>query len=156
MQASAAQIPGSRAQFTSCGPCAGLVALARGSFQIRGSNMCLLHWQVNSSPWSHQRSPSSTFYFWHRVYILCIRWFVFFPLSLALHFFSNASLFVYSCGYFISHLCRLALKFFTNRSKWRIWPHWKNRPSCSSDSTRLQERLEKSGITLWFHHLLFS
>ena len=31
--------------------------VARGIFSDRGSNLCFLHWQVNSLPLSHQESP---------------------------------------------------------------------------------------------------
>ena len=34
---------------------------ARGIFPDQGLNPCLLHWQVTSSPVSHQGSPSTTF-----------------------------------------------------------------------------------------------
>ena len=30
---------------------------ARGTFPDQGSNLCLLHWQANSSPLSHHGSP---------------------------------------------------------------------------------------------------
>ena len=32
-------------------------------FPTQGSNLCLLHWQVDSSPLSHQRSPTALY--WH-------------------------------------------------------------------------------------------
>ena len=28
-----------------------------GIFPVQGSNLCPLHWQMNSYPWSHQGSP---------------------------------------------------------------------------------------------------
>ena len=36
---------------------------ARGIFPDRGSNLCLLHWQADSSPLSHQGSPVAVFFF---------------------------------------------------------------------------------------------
>ena len=30
---------------------------ARGIFPNQGSKLCLLHWQADSLPWSHQGSP---------------------------------------------------------------------------------------------------
>ena len=52
--------------------CTGSVALVRGLscssacgiFPDQGSNLCLLHWQVDSSPLSHQGSPGLLFFKW--------------------------------------------------------------------------------------------
>ena len=33
------------------------ISFSRGSFPTQGSNLCLLHWQTDSSPLSHQGSP---------------------------------------------------------------------------------------------------
>ena len=47
---------GSRAQ-TQWSQYAGLVSLPCGIFPDQGLNLCLLHWQADSSPLSHQGSP---------------------------------------------------------------------------------------------------
>ena len=47
--------------------CMGCSSMARGIFSDQGSNLCLLHWQVDSLPLSHQGStPSANFpyYIW--------------------------------------------------------------------------------------------
>ena len=38
-------------------------AVAHGIFPDQGSNPCLLHWQADSLPLSHQGSPQTNFYF---------------------------------------------------------------------------------------------
>ena len=35
---------------------------ACGIFPDQGSNLCLLHWKADSSPWSHQRSPQMRYF----------------------------------------------------------------------------------------------
>ena len=35
---------------------------ASGIFPVQGSNLCLLLWKADSSPWSHQRSPQMRYF----------------------------------------------------------------------------------------------
>ena len=42
----------------------GCHVLLQGIFQTQGSNLCLLHWQVDSLPSSHQGSPMCFGYTW--------------------------------------------------------------------------------------------
>ena len=44
--------------------------MACGIFPDQGSNPCLLHWQVDSFPWSHKRSPGVSFFLF--IVHLCI------------------------------------------------------------------------------------
>ena len=89
MRAQQLQFPGSRAQAHSCGP--GLsCSVACGSFLDQGLNLCLLHWQPDSLPLSHQGSPSYHVFSFHGFIILShwIYWlqyiWTFFSLALSL------------------------------------------------------------------------
>ena len=46
-------------------------ATARGIFPDQGSNVCLLHWQVDSLSLGHQGSPCLSFYQWLKSISLC-------------------------------------------------------------------------------------
>ena len=41
----------------------GAYSVARGIFPDQGSNLCLLHWQADSLPLSHQGGPTFLFFF---------------------------------------------------------------------------------------------